>query len=132
LFIENFRKITTKFMFYGSVIKQQIKFVVFNTKICSFSTKYLHLYSHSKNVYLWLSSTSPKLPLLVSPQVTINMNKKTKFNKKSINIKHFCWTSFWIQIVHIIEPNFKINQQIQTIIVEIYSWNFNQIQSTLE
>jgi hypothetical protein len=83
LFTKNFSKITTKSMFYGSLIKQQIKFVVFNTKICNFFTKYLHLYSHSQNVYLWMSSTSPKLPLLGIPQVTINMNKKTKFNKNS-------------------------------------------------
>ncbi len=52
LVIDNFNKITTKSMFYENVIKQQIKFVIFNTRICSFFTKYLHLYSYSKHVYL--------------------------------------------------------------------------------
>jgi len=70
-------------MFYWSVTKQQIKFVIFNTKICSLSTKYLHLYSYSKTMCLWMSSTFPKLPLLGSPQVTINMNNETKLNKNS-------------------------------------------------
>jgi hypothetical protein len=70
-------------MFYENVIKKQIKFAVFNTKICSFFTKYLHLYSYSKSVYLQMSSTFQKLPLLGSPQITINMNNKTKFNKNS-------------------------------------------------
>jgi hypothetical protein len=42
LFTKNFNKITTKSTLYESVIKQQIKSIVFNTKICSFFTKYLH------------------------------------------------------------------------------------------
>jgi hypothetical protein len=63
-------------MFYGSVIKQQIKFVIFNIKIYSFFTKYSHLYSYSQNVFLWMSSTFQKLRLLGTPQVTINMNNK--------------------------------------------------------
>jgi hypothetical protein len=70
-------------MFYGSVIKQQIKYVVFNTKIRSFFTKYLQLYSYSKSVYLRMFSTSQKLSFLGSPQVTINMNKKKNLNKNS-------------------------------------------------
>jgi hypothetical protein len=65
-------------MFYGSVIKQQIKYVIFNIKIYSFFTKYSHIYFYSQNVYLQMSSTFPKLPLLGTPKVTINMNNKTQ------------------------------------------------------
>jgi hypothetical protein len=60
-------KLQQKSMFYGSIIKQQIKSVIFNIRIYSFFTKYLHIYFYSKNVCLWMSATFPKLPLLVVP-----------------------------------------------------------------
>jgi hypothetical protein len=43
-------KLQQKSIFYGSVIKQQINVVIFNIKICSFFTKYLHVYSYFENV----------------------------------------------------------------------------------
>jgi len=65
-------KISTKFqkksIFYGSLIKQQIKSIILNIKICSFSTKYLPIYFYSKNVCLWMSATLRKFPLLVIPK----------------------------------------------------------------
>jgi hypothetical protein len=61
-------KLQQKSMFYGSVIKQQIKYVIFNIRIYSFSTKYLHIYFYSKNVCQQMSAIFPKLPLLVVPK----------------------------------------------------------------
>jgi hypothetical protein len=61
-------KLQQKFMFYGSIIKQQIKYVIFNIKIYSFFTNYLHIYFYSKNVCLQMSATFPKLPLLKVPK----------------------------------------------------------------
>jgi hypothetical protein len=61
-------KLQQKSMFYGSVIKQQIQSIIFNTKIYNFSTKYLYMYPYSQNVCLWMSSIFPKLPFLGSPQ----------------------------------------------------------------
>jgi hypothetical protein len=69
-------KLQQKSMFYGSVIKPQIKHVIFNIKIYSFYAKNSHIYSYSQNVCLQMSSTFPKLPLLGTPKVTINMNNK--------------------------------------------------------
>jgi hypothetical protein len=63
LFIENFNKITTRSMFYGSVIKQQNQSIIFNTKICSFSIKYLYMYSYSQNVSMNVLRI-PKTPIL--------------------------------------------------------------------
>ncbi len=60
-------KLQQKSMFYESVIKRQIKFVIFNIRIYSFFTKYLHIYFYSKNVCLWMSATFPKLPFLLIP-----------------------------------------------------------------
>jgi hypothetical protein len=71
-------KLQQKFMLYKSVMKQQIKYVISNNKSCSFFTKYLHLYSYSKIMCLWMSSTFLELPLLGNPQVTINMNNKSQ------------------------------------------------------
>ncbi len=45
-------KLQQKSMFHGSVIKQKIKFVIFNIRIYNFFTKYLHIYFYSKNVCL--------------------------------------------------------------------------------
>ncbi len=75
MFTENVNKITSKSMFYESAIKQQIKYVVFNTKICNFSTKYLPKGSYSKSVSMNVLNF-PKLPLLSSLEVTINMTRK--------------------------------------------------------
>jgi len=69
-------KASTKIHVLWSVIKQQIKYVIFNIKIYSFFTKYSHIYSYSQNVYLQMFSTFPKLPLLGTPKVAINMNNK--------------------------------------------------------
>jgi hypothetical protein len=58
MFTDKVNKITSKSKLYESAIKQQIKFVVFNTKIFNFSTKYLHKDPYSKSVYLRMSSIS--------------------------------------------------------------------------
>jgi len=76
-------KLLQKSMFYGSVIKQQTKSIIFNIRIYSFFYKvftYLFLFQKcvSMNVH-----NSPKTPTLGSPQVTINMNYKIKLNKNS-------------------------------------------------
>jgi len=68
LFIENFNKIIVKIHVLWKLFKQQIRFVIFNIRICSLSTKYLHIYFYSKNVCLQMSATFPKLPLLVVPK----------------------------------------------------------------
>jgi len=82
LFIETSTKLQQKSMFYGSVIKQKIKYVIFNIRIYSVSTNpYISIFIPKMRVYKCpqLSQT----PTLDSPQVTINMIYKTKVNKNS-------------------------------------------------
>ncbi len=83
LFIENFNKIASRIHVLRKCNQTtNPKFVIFNTRMCNFSTKYMYFYFYSQNVCIRMSSTFPKLPFLGNPQITINININNKSQQK--------------------------------------------------